>query len=155
MKSLFDFKLKAIDGQTVDLSQFKGKKVLIVNVASKCGFTPQYADLEALYQQHSNKVAVLAFPSNDFGSQEPGSNKEIQQFCQRNYKISFPLFEKISVVGDSMHPLFRWLTNTSGHKPNWNFCKYLIDEKGQVMKFYPSTANPFEIFEDMDLSKTK
>lgn len=143
----YNFKLKAIDGQEIDFSSYKGKKVLIVNVASKCGYTPQYKDLQALHEKYGDQVAILGFPANNFGSQEPGTNDEIVQFCSSNYGVSFQMFEKISVKGVDMHPLYRWLTDKeqngwNDQAPSWNFCKYLIDENGELIKFYASGINP-------------
>jgi glutathione peroxidase len=145
--SLYDIPLQTIDGKPASLAQYKGKKILIVNVASECGYTPQYADLEKLHQQHGGKVVVLGFPANDFGGQEPGSNEQIAQFCQRNFGVTFPLFQKAAVTGAEQQPLFQWLTSqeqngSNSEAPNWNFCKYLISEDGKVLKFYPSKVSP-------------
>lgn len=142
--NFYDFELKGIDGKRVDLNAYKGKKILIVNVASKCGYTPQYEDLQNLHEQFGNKVVVLGFPANNFGGQEPGTNQEIVEFCQANYGVSFQMFEKISVVGKDKHPLYKWLKEQSGEEPNWNFCKYLLDENGKVLGFYPSSVNPLD-----------
>lgn len=142
--SFYDFELKGIDGKAVDLNIYKGKKVLIVNVASKCGYTPQYEDLQNLHEQFGKDVAVLGFPANNFGGQEPGSNEDIVAFCEANYGVTFQMFEKISVVGSDRHPLYAWLEEQSGEKPNWNFCKYLLNEKGEVIGFYPSSVNPLD-----------
>lgn len=142
--SFYDFTLNGIDGTPIDFSQYKGKKVLIVNTASECGFTPQYEDLQLLHETHGDNVTVLGFPANNFGGQEPGSNDNIQKFCQVNYGVSFQLFEKISVTGSDRHDLFSWLETANGNKPNWNFCKYLIDENGKVIGFFPSSVNPME-----------
>lgn len=142
--SFYDFELKSIDGKSIDLSIYKGKKILIVNVASKCGYTPQYEDLQNLHEQFGNKIAVLGFPANNFGGQEPGTNQEIVEFCQANYGVSFQMFEKISVVGKDKHPLYKWLEEQSGEVSNWNFCKYLISETGKVLEFFPSAVNPLD-----------
>ena len=142
--TFYDFELKGIDGKKVDLNAYKGKKVLVVNVASRCGYTPQYEDLQQLHEQFGNKLVVLGFPANDFGGQEPGSNEDIVEFCQTNYGVSFQLFEKISVTGKDRHPLYEWLEKHSGKAPNWNFCKDLISEKGEVLAFYPSAVNPLD-----------
>ena len=139
-----DFKMTSIEGNTIDFNAYKGKKVLIVNVASRCGYTPQYEDLQMLHPQFGDKVAILGFPANDFGGQEPGTNTEIAQFCQANYGVSFQMFEKISVKGSDRHELYKWLEAETGQAPNWNFCKYLIDETGKVLGFYPSSVNPLE-----------
>ena len=142
--SFHDFKLSAIDGTTIDFDKYKGKKVLLVNTASECGYTPQYEDLQMLSNQFGDKVVVLGFPANNFGSQEPGTNTEIQQFCKANYGVTFQMFEKISVAGKDQHPLYKWLEAQSGKSPNWNFCKYLINEKGELIGFFPSAVNPLE-----------
>ncbi|OEK05519.1 glutathione peroxidase [Roseivirga misakiensis] len=139
-----NFKLQAIDGKEIDFDKYKGKKVLLVNVASACGYTPQYEDLQMLSNQFGNKVEVIGIPANNFGGQEPGSNSEIQEFCKANYGVTFQMLEKISVVGKDRHPLYKWLEEESGKVPNWNFCKYLINEKGEVVGFFPSAVNPLE-----------
>jgi len=146
-KSIYDFTLNSIEGKTISLSEFKGKKMLLVNVASQCGYTTQYKDLEALHNKFKDKLVIIGFPANDFGAQEPGSNSEISDFCQKNYGVTFLMMEKISVKGDSMHPLYKWLSskNENGvcdESPNWNFCKYLIDEKGNILQFFKSKVNP-------------
>ncbi|MCU0360034.1 MAG: glutathione peroxidase [Bacteroidia bacterium] len=146
-KSIYDFTLNTIDGKPISLSQFKGKKMLLVNVASQCGYTPQYKDLEALHKKYKDKLVVIGFPANNFGSQEPGSNAEISSFCQKNYGVSFLMMEKISVKGNDMHPLYKWLSTKEDNgvcndAPGWNFCKYLIDEKGNVIQFFKSSVNP-------------
>ncbi|MFD1754131.1 glutathione peroxidase [Rufibacter sediminis] len=155
--SIYDIPLKTIDGKDTSLKQFKGKKVLIVNVASECGFTPQYADLEKLHKLHGDKVVVLGFPANDFGGQEKGTNEEIAQFCQKNFGVTFPLFQKASVVGAEQQPLYKWLTNkevngSNTNAPSWNFCKYLISEDGKILKFYPSKVSPLseELLRDIN-----
>lgn len=145
--SFYDFSLKNIKGEAVDFSQFKGKKVLLVNVASRCGYTPQYEGLQQLSEKYSEKLVILGFPANNFGAQEPGTNTEIAEFCTSNYGVSFPMFEKISVKGFDKHPLYRWLSDSklngwNNQEPNWNFCKYLVDEEGQLIKFYPSSVKP-------------
>ena len=139
--SLYDFKLNSIEGKVIDFSQFKGKNILIVNTASKCGYTPQYADLQKLNDTFGSKVTILGFPANNFGGQEPGANAEIAAFCQKNYGVSFQMFEKISVKGSDQHPLYAWLKEKTGQEPTWNFCKYLIKADGTV-KFYKSSVNP-------------
>jgi glutathione peroxidase len=146
-KSLYDFTVKSLDGKPVSLSGFKGKKVVILNVASKCGFTPQYADWEKFYKEHGDKVVVLGFPANNFGSQEPGSSEEIASFCQKNYGVTFPMFEKVSVLGADQSPLYKWLTDKSMNGwndkvPTWNFCKYIINEKGELTHFFASKVKP-------------
>ncbi|MGD1840321.1 MAG: glutathione peroxidase [Thermonemataceae bacterium] len=148
-KSFYDFTMTAIDGEKIDFSQYKGKKVLLVNVASKCGYTPQYEDLQRLHKEHGEEVVILGFPANNFGGQEPGSNGEIAEFCQKNYGVSFQMFEKISVKGSDMHPLYQWLSTKSENgwndqAPSWNFCKYLVNEEGELVKFYASGVNPMD-----------
>lgn len=146
-QSVYDFEFKTLAGERVALSDFKGRKMLLVNVASECGYTPQYQELQELYDKHGNKVVVLGFPANDFGGQEPGSNEEIAAFCKKNYGVKFPVFEKIAVTGPDTHPLYRYLSSrelngVTDEKPTWNFCKYLIDENGKIMKFFPSKVKP-------------
>jgi glutathione peroxidase len=148
-KSIYEFKMKDIDGKEVDFAAYKGKKLLLVNVASKCGYTPQYADLQELNEKHGDKVTILAFPANNFGGQEPGTSEDIKEFCSTNYGVTFQLFEKISVKGADKHPLYRWLSdkNLNGWnntEPSWNFCKYLIDENGKLVKFFPSSVKPLD-----------
>jgi glutathione peroxidase len=142
--SFHNFTMNGIDGQPVDFKKYQGKKVLVVNVASECGYTPQYEDLQGLHETHGDKVVVLGFPANNFGAQEPGSNAAIQQFCEARFGVNFPMFEKISVTGDDRHELYQWLEAESGQVPTWNFCKYLIDESGKVLSFYPAAVNPLE-----------
>ncbi|AMM50044.1 glutathione peroxidase [Rufibacter sp. DG15C] len=156
-KSIYDIPLTTIDGKATSLDKYKGKKLLIVNVASECGYTPQYADLEKLHKLHGDKVVVLGFPANNFGGQEKGTNEEIAQFCQKNFGVTFPMFSKASVKGDDMQPLYKWLTDksvngTNDQAPSWNFCKYLIDEKGNLVKFYPSKVSPLseELLRDIN-----
>jgi glutathione peroxidase len=156
-ESFYEFSMKSIDGKTIEFEQYKGKKVLLVNVASKCGYTPQYEDLQRLHELYGNKVAVLGFPANNFGNQEPGTNEEIALFCSANYGVSFQMFEKISVKGDDMHPLYQWLSDEkyngwNNDAPSWNFCKYLIDEEGKLVAFFPSKVKPLS--EEL-LSKVK
>jgi glutathione peroxidase len=143
IESIYDFKINSIEGQEIDFSRYKGKSILIVNVASKCGYTPQYADLEKLHEDFGSKVVVLGFPANNFGSQEPGSNTEIAEFCQKNYGVKFQMFEKVSVKGDDQHALFQWLKAKTGEEPTWNFCKYLVKPDGTV-KFFPSKVKPLD-----------
>ncbi|MDP4184913.1 MAG: glutathione peroxidase [Bacteroidota bacterium] len=145
-KSFYDFQVKDIDGNNFDLSTLKGKKVMIVNTASKCGHTPQYKDLEALYEKYKAKnFVIIGFPANNFLHQEPGTNEEIKQFCEINYKVTFPMMSKISVKGDDIHPLYQWLTQKKLNEVldapiQWNFQKFLIDENGKlVMTVAPGT----------------
>lgn len=140
-------KVKTIDGTEYDYAQLKGKKVLIVNTASECGYTPQYEDLEKLYQAYKDKLIILGFPANNFGGQEPGTNEEIKEFCKSKFNVTFPMFEKISVLGDDMAPLYKWLTSKdlngwNDQQPKWNFNKYLIDEEGNLVKYYSSAVKP-------------
>ena len=143
VSSVYDFTKNSIDGRPIDFSRYKGKNLLIVNVASKCGFTPQYADLEKLHELYGDKVVVLGFPANNFGGQEPGSNEEIAEFCQKNFGVSFQMFEKISVKGGDQDPLYAWLKEKTGQEPSWNFCKYLVKADGTV-KFFDSKVNPLD-----------
>lgn len=142
--SIYDFKMNAIDGSQIDFSKYKGKTLLIVNTASKCGFTPQYEDLQKLHEQYGKKVTILGFPANNFGQQEPGTNLEIASFCQANYGVTFQMFEKISVKGEDQDPLYSWLKEKTGQEPTWNFCKYLIKPDGTV-KFFSSKVKPMDL----------
>jgi glutathione peroxidase len=142
--SLYDFKMKSLEGKEIDFSQYRGKKLLIVNTASKCGYTYQYEGLQKLHEQYGRLVTVLGFPANNFLWQEPGNNDEIAQFCQRNYGVTFQMFEKISVKGSDTHPLYQWLEEKSGESPSWNFCKYLINDKGDVVQFYGKKVDPLD-----------
>jgi glutathione peroxidase len=139
--SIYDFQMKSIDGQAIDFAQYQGKTLLIVNTASKCGYTPQYAELQALHEQHGDKITILGFPANNFGAQEPGTNSEIAQFCEKNYGVTFQMFEKISVKGADADPLYQWLKEKTGQEPGWNFCKYLVKPDGTV-KFFASGVKP-------------
>ncbi len=147
-KSIYQFKVTDIDGKEFDLSTLKGKKVMIVNTASKCGLTPQYEQLEKIYQQYKDKnFTIIGFPANDFMSQEPGSNEEIATFCQKNYGVSFPMMSKISVKGKEQHPLYTFLTEKrynglEDNKVAWNFQKYLINEQGQLEKVISPKTSP-------------
>ena len=142
--SIYDFAMKSLDGKEVALSQYKGKFMLIVNTASKCGYTPQYEDLEKLHEQFGGKVAVLGFPANNFLWQEPGSNAEIAAFCEKNYGVKFQMFEKISVKGRDKAPLYKWLTEKTGESPSWNFCKYLVNPQGEVVGFFSQKVKPLD-----------
>lgn len=147
-KSLYDFKVKDIDGKPYDLIKLKGKKVLIVNVASKCGLTPQYAQLEELYLKYKDQgLIILGFPSNNFKEQEPGTNAEIKEFCTLNYGVTFPIMDKISVVGDKKTPLYKWLTEKDQNgkfdaEVQWNFQKFMIDTNGQVVGYVLPKESP-------------
>jgi glutathione peroxidase len=149
-KSFYSFKVEDVNGNEFDLSSFKGKKVLVVNTASKCGLTPQYEDLQKLYEDYSDKgFVVIAFPANNFMNQEPGTNAEILEFCTDKYEVTFPIMAKISVKGDDIHPLYQWLTSKSENgvedsSVSWNFQKYLIDENGKLVKHLAPKKNPFD-----------
>jgi len=146
--SFYDFKVKTLEGQPFDFATLKGKKVMIVNTASKCGNTPQYKDLEELYEKYGNdNFVIIGFPANNFLSQEPGTAAEIRNFCTANYGVTFPMMEKISVKGDDMHPLYKWLTTKSQNgvldsEVKWNFQKYLIDEKGKLVEVIAPREKP-------------
>ena len=143
--TLYDFNFNAIDGTPFDVSTLEGKKVLIVNTASECGLTPQYEQLEELYQaKKDSNFTIIGFPSNDFGAQEPGTNDEIAQFCTKNYGVSFPMMEKITVKGENIHPLYDWLTKESESEVSWNFQKFLIDENGVIIKSFAPTVLPVD-----------
>ena len=152
---VYDFTLNDIDGKPVSLDQFRGKVLLLVNTASFCGNTPQYADLEKMYEQYREKgFEILAFPANNFGQQEPGTNEEIKTFCHTKYSLSFPLFSKISVKGDNKHPLYRYLTEQSPFpgEVEWNFQKYLIDRSGKIIARYHHRTKPSapEVVQDVE-----
>jgi glutathione peroxidase len=145
--SIYDFKVASLDGKSIDLADYKGKKILIVNTASQCGYTPQYADLEKLYKQYNGKLAIIGFPANNFGNQEPGSNEEIADFCQKNYGVTFPMAAKVSVKGDDIAPLFQYLAKEAAELGvtdpiKWNFTKFLVDENGKLIKVFSHKVNP-------------
>ena len=148
VKSFYSFKTTTIDGKPFDLASLKGKKVLVVNTASQCGNTPQYAKLQALYDQYKSKgFVVIGFPANNFGGQEPGTNKEIQAYCTENYKVTFPMMEKISVKGADMDPIYKWLTSKEENGVmdagvTWNFQKFMIDEKGKLVGMVAPKESP-------------
>ena len=142
-----DFSINSLEGDEIDFSLFKGKKILFVNVASKCGFTPQYKELQELHDQYKDKLVVIGLPCNQFGSQEPGSSAEIATFCEKNYGVQFLITEKIDVKGDHQHKLYQWLTNDNENGKvdvgvKWNFQKYLIDEDGKMIDYFMSTTKP-------------
>src|SRR6201989_1339575 len=150
-QSIYDFKVPALDGAgTIDFKKFKGKKIMIVNTASKGGFTPQYADLEKLYEQYKDKLVIVGFPANNFGQQEPGSSKEISEFCTKNYGVTFPMAEKGDVIGDNIQPVFKYLTDEAhklgGADPvvKWNFTKFVVDENGKLIAVFPSKVKPMD-----------
>lgn len=145
--ALYTFKVKTLAGEEITLDKFKGKKLLLVNVASECGYTGQYKNLQALHEKYKDKLVVIGFPANNFGGQEPGSAAEIKGFCEKNYGVTFQMMDKISVKGDDAHPLYKWLSNKEENgvcsdAPKWNFCKYLIDEKGNIVKYFSSKVDP-------------
>jgi len=151
MTTVYDFTANSLDGKPVALKDYAGKVLLVVNTASKCGFTPQYAGLEALYEKYRERgLAVLGFPCNQFGAQEPGSADEIGAFCQQNYGVSFPMFDKIDVNGDGAHPLYRWLKSSAkgvlgSEAIKWNFTKFLIDKHGNVVERFAPTTKPEDL----------
>jgi glutathione peroxidase len=151
MSNVYDFTANSLDGKPVSLRDYSGKVLLIVNTASKCGFTPQYEGLEALYQKYRDRgLEVLGFPCNQFGAQEPGSAEEIGSFCHKNYGVSFPMFEKIDVNGDGAHPLYRWLKSSAkgllgSEGIKWNFTKFLVDRNGIVIDRFAPTTKPEDL----------
>jgi len=143
MPTLHDFTLTSIDGQPTPLSQLAGKVCLIVNVASQCGYTPQYKGLEALYREYKDRgLTILGVPSNDFGAQEPGTEADIKQFCSTRYDVTFPMFAKVKVKGEDKVAAYQYLTTTTGKEVQWNFNKFLVDKQGNVVKHYPSSIAP-------------
>ncbi len=145
--SIYDFKVPGLDGNDIDFAQFKGKKIMIVNTASKCGNTPQYADLEVLYEKYKDKLVIIGFPANNFGGQEPGTKADIQEFCKKNYGVSFPMADKVSVKGDDMAPIFKYLVAEAKARGfedpiKWNFTKFLIDEKGNLITVIHNKVSP-------------
>lgn len=145
--SIHEFSINSIDGGKIEFKQYKGKKILIVNTASQCGYTPQYADLQRLSEAFSEKLVVIGVPANNFGAQEPGDNPEIKSFCKKNYGVTFPLTTKVSVKGADMHPLFKWLTTKDENgvmdaEIKWNFTKFLLNENGELLNVFPSKVNP-------------
>ena len=147
VKSIYDFKVEALDGSTINFASFKGKKILIVNTASACGYTPQYEGLEALYKKYQDKLVIVGFPANNFGGQEPGTNGEIKEFCKKNYGVTFPMAAKISVKGDDIAAIYKWLCNKSENGVldatiSWNFNKFLLDEKGNLVTKFDSKVTP-------------
>ena len=148
-QSIHDFKVESLDGGKIDFSEYKGKWILVVNTASECGCTPQYAQLEELHNEYANRLVVVGFPANNFGNQEPGSNEDIAEFCERNFGVSFPMAAKVSVEGENRHPLFEWLTTQDNPdftgKIRWNFEKFLLDENGQLVHRYRSEVSPLDV----------
>jgi len=146
-KSIHSFKVKSINGETIDFSSFKGKKILVVNVASKCGYTRQYEGLQKLYDSKKDKLVIVGFPANNFGEQEPGTDKEIVSFCKARFGVTFPMASKISVKGEDMAPIYQWLTNKDKNgvldaSISWNFNKFLLDENGKMIAYFPSNVEP-------------
>jgi glutathione peroxidase len=146
-QSIHSFTVKSIDGKDIKMSGFKGKKILIVNTASKCGYTPQYESLEKVYEQYKDKLVIIGFPCNQFGGQEPGSNEEIVEFCKKNYGVTFPLADKVDVKGTNTAAIYQWLTQKSKNgvldaSISWNFNKFLLDENGKMIAYYPSNVKP-------------
>ncbi len=146
-ETIYHFKVPSLDGGTIDFSKFKGKKILVVNTASKCGYTPQYSELEKLYTEHSDKLVIVGFPANNFGAQEPGSNNDIKEFCTKNYGVTFPMAAKVSVKGDDIAPIYKWLTQKSENgvmdaNIKWNFTKFLLDENGVLITKFNSKVTP-------------
>ena len=159
MASIYDFTVNDIGGNPVALDRYKGKVLLVVNTASECGFTPQYKGLEALYRKYRDRgLEILGFPCNQFGGQEPGGAEEIGAFCEQNYGVTFPLFEKVDVNGDRAHPLFQWLrqerSGLMGSAIKWNFTKFLVGRDGTVRKRYGSTTAPEKIAADIEKALT-
>lgn len=147
MSSIHQFKVEALDGSIIDFSQFKGKKILVVNTASKCGYTPQYEFLQKLYSNYGDKLVIVGFPANNFGQQEPGNNIEIKEFCTKNYGVTFPMAAKVSVKGDDIAPIYKWLTSKELNgvmdaEIKWNFTKFLLDENGVLLAKFDSKVNP-------------
>lgn len=146
-QSIHSFKVKSIDGGQIDLSKYKGKKIMVVNTASKCGYTPQYEQLQKVYSQYKDKLVIIGFPCNQFGGQEPGSNEEIAAFCQKNYGVNFPLADKVDVKGGTQAPIYQWLTQKTKNGVldatiSWNFNKFLLDENGKMLAYFPSNVKP-------------
>lgn len=146
-KTIYKFKVEGLEGGTIDFAAFKGKKILVVNTASQCGYTPQYKDLEALYEKYKDKLVVVGFPANNFGGQEPGTNTEIKTFCEKNYGVTFPMAAKISVKGDDTAPIYLWLTHKDQNgvldaEIKWNFNKFLLDEHGKMIAYFGSKVTP-------------
>lgn len=147
--SIHSLSYTSINGENISLEKYKGKKILIVNTASECGYTPQYKQLQELYNTYEDKLVVIGFPANDFGAQEPGSNQDIESFCEKNYGVTFPLSEKITVKGNDMHPIFAWLTSKSQNgvkdaEVKWNFTKFLLDENGRLLQSFESKVTPLD-----------
>jgi glutathione peroxidase len=146
-KTIYDFTVESLNGGTINFADFKGKKILIVNTASKCGFTPQYEELQALYEKYKDHLVIVGFPANNFFSQEPGSNETIEAFCKKNYGVTFPMAAKISVKGKDIAPVYKWLCNKAENgvmdaKISWNFNKFILDENGKLIAHFKSNVKP-------------
>ena len=159
-ENIYQYSAIDISGNTINFKQFKGKYILIVNTASKCGFVHQYGQLQELYEIYKDKLVICAFPANNFLWQEPLSNGEIKMFCNNNYNVTFPVFEKISVKGKNKHPIYKWLSNKElngqiDKEPNWNFCKYLVDSEGKLMYYFGASIEPLssQITDILDKNK--
>lgn len=155
MSSIHQYTIAGIGGETIDFEAFKGKYILVVNVASACGYTSQYAQLQELYDNYKDKLVIVGVPCNQFGGQEPGTETEIQKFCKVRYGVTFPLTTKVDVKGKNQHELYKWLTQKSlngvqDSEVAWNFQKYLINPQGHLLKVYPSAASPFDVIEIID-----
>lgn len=147
LPTVYQFKMEGLEGGTIDFKKYKGKKILIVNTASKCGYTPQYEELQALYEKYKDKLVVIGVPANNFGGQEPGTNAEIKQFCTGTYHVTFPMTAKVSVKGDDMCELYKWLTSKEKNgvldaEVKWNFNKFLLNENGELIAYFPSKVKP-------------
>lgn len=152
--SIHQFKVKGIDGKNIDFSKFKGKKILVVNTASECGYTPQYEGLQKLSEEHKNDLVIVGFPCNQFGGQEPGTEETIKEFCKARYGVTFPLAAKIDVKGENIAPIYKWLSNKTENGVldatiKWNFNKFLLDENGKMLSYFPSSTKP----QSEDISK--
>jgi glutathione peroxidase len=149
VKSIYSIQMKSIDNENIDLSKYKGKKILFVNVASKCGYTPQYEGLQQLHEAYKDDLVIIGVPCNQFMNQEPGTSEEIVEFCQKNYGVSFLMTEKVDVKGSNQHDLYKWLTSkemngSADSKVKWNFQKYLVNESGQLVEVFPSSVKPMD-----------
>jgi len=149
-EDIYQFKVPGLEGDEIDFSSFKGKKILVVNTASECGYTPQYKELEELYRKYKDKLMVVGFPANNFGDQEKGTNEEIKAFCQKNYGVTFPMAAKISVKGSDIAPIYHWLTSKEQNgvldaDVKWNFNKFLLDENGKLVAYFPSKITPMSV----------
>jgi len=149
MSNIYQFKVQGLTNGEIDFSNFKGKKIMIVNLASECGFTSQYQQLQELHEKCGDKIEIIGFPCNDFGDQEPGSADEIQAFCSKNYGVTFPLTTKVTILGEEPHPIYQWLTQkdkngVSDNEVKWNFQKYLLNTEGQLVKTLPSVVSPID-----------